>query len=85
MIILDVTLTGALSWIFNICVLGTSGAIIILGTWAIMNRLIWEILVKQALIYLKLYKSFVRFLFYQKRFNKWYNKYEGKTEEGAND
>ena len=81
---MEVTLTGSLSWILNFCALVTIGSIIILGTWVILNYFVWEVLVRRSLKYLKLYKVFVHFIFYRRRFEEWFNKYEGKIEEGAN-
>lgn len=82
---MEVTLTGSLSWIFNFCVLLTAGSIIILGTWIILNHFVWEVLVRYSLKLLRLYKTFVLFIYYRKRFEKWFKKYEGKLEDGAND
>ena len=82
---MEVTLTGSLSWVFNFCVLATSITIILLGTWIILNHLIWDILIKRALSFLNLYKLFVHFLMYRERYYKWAKKYENTLEEGAND
>lgn len=82
---MEVTLSGSLSWILNLCVLVTTASIIILGTWLLFNYLVWEILVKHSLRFLKLYKVFVHFIFYRKRFEAWFKKYEGQIEPGAND
>lgn len=82
---MNTELSGSLSWVFNICVLGTSVIIILLGTWCVLNYFIWEILVRWAMQYLKLYKIFVHFIMYRRRYFEWAKKYEGKTEEGAND
>lgn len=82
---MEVHLTGALSWVFNICVLVTAISIMLAGTWCIINFILWEILIRWSLLYLKHYKLFVHFIMYRKRYLEWAKKYEGKTEPGAND
>ena len=77
--------SGGLSWILNFCVLVTVASILITGTWIILNYFVWDILVVRALKFLNLYKIFVHFIIYRKRYFKWAKKYEGKLEEGAND
>ena len=81
----QITLTGSLSWILKICVLVTTGSIILVGTWIIINFFIWEILVQYSMRYLRLYSLFIHFIKYNKRYAKWVKKYEGKMEDGAND
>jgi hypothetical protein len=81
----SVNLTGGVALIFNICVLLTASVIILLGTWCIFNFFIWEVLLKWSFRFLKMYKLFVHFLIYRKRYFEWVKKYEGKIEEGAND
>jgi hypothetical protein len=82
---MNTELTGILAWVFNICVLVTSIAIILTGTWCILNFVVWEVLLRWALNFLKLYKVFVHFIMYRKRYFEWAKKYEGKIEEGSND
>jgi len=79
------TLTGSLAWVFNLCVLITSAAVVLIGTWVVWEWFIWEVLIKSLLKSLRLYKIFVHFLMYRKRYFEWVKKYEGKIEEGAND
>ena len=82
---MNTELSGLLAWVFNICVLVTSIAIILTGTWCILNFVVWEVLLRWALNFLKLYKVFVHFIMYRKRYFEWAKKYEGKIEEGSND
>jgi hypothetical protein len=82
---MNIELVGILKWIFTICVTATSVVIIITGTWIICNYIIWEVIIRSGLKFLKLYKVFVHFIYYRKRFEKWFNKYEGKYEPMAND
>lgn len=82
---MQIILLGSLSWIFSIFVSGISIIIVILGAWIIINYFIWDILIRYSFKWLKVYKVFVHFIFYRKRYLEWAKKYEGKIEEGAND
>ncbi len=80
----ELTLTGGLAWIVNICILATIGSIVLLGTWCIFNYIIF-ILFQYSMRFFKMWGNFLNFCKYHKRYLKWAKKYEGKMEEGAND
>lgn len=79
------TLTGGISWIASICMLFTTAAIFLFGSWVILNFFVWDILVQYSMRYLRLYSLFIHFIKYNKRYAKWVKRYGGKMEEGAND
>ncbi|MEO5991407.1 MAG: hypothetical protein ABIP68_07190 [Ferruginibacter sp.] len=82
---MEIELSGILKWVFSVFITATGVTIIIAGAWNLFNYLLWELLIKTALRYLKMYKLFIHFLMYRKRYLKWQKKYEGKYEDGIND
>lgn len=61
-------ITGIVSWILNICLLTTLAVIIITGTWFVFNYILWEFIVGPCLRMLRLYKIFIHFVMYRKRY-----------------
>ncbi len=66
-----IELHGALGWIAGFCVLFTTMAIILTGTWIVFQYLIWEILVKKIMQMFGIHKMFIQFIFYYRQFKEW--------------
>ena len=82
---MELELTGIVKWIFTVCVAVTTLSIIILGTWNILNYIIWQILLKRAFVWANIYPTFIRFIWFRKRFEKWLKEYKATLEEGVNE
>mgnify|MGYP000943110715 FL=1 len=69
---MNIELTGALGAIATFCFVLTGAMTIIFGTLYILNYFVWEMLIKNVLIYIGAYPSFYKWIFNRKKFDKWY-------------
>jgi hypothetical protein len=67
---MNITLTGSLGWIFNLCVLTTAAIIIILGTFTLISTVIvW--MIEKVAMQLNIWKHFAEYVYNRKRFKCW--------------
>jgi len=57
-------LTGFIGEFFAFCISIVAIAIIVIGTWVLLNYLIWEILIKKAFSWTIIYKRLFYYLYY---------------------
>lgn len=73
---MQIELFGITKYVFILCVGGTSLLILIIGTYVLWHKFLWDFLVKRLMMSFKIYNHFVSYIFQRKQFKKYLQKPE---------